>query len=189
MASLNLQTPNMRGKLYIGEPMATAPTSLADFEWDITKLQYGTTDIQIKSEPEKVSNSFYGSNQTIEMTKSVKDTMEFVQMLTPDNTEGSYYMRFKSISIEPSNVDLNRVSYYYHEVDEVTGEPFGKGVFVPEAEVTVSNVFGFGKAGEFEEQTIGLNNISNKIVMDFLLQDAVETPEPTEPTEPTPQTI
>jgi hypothetical protein len=172
MANLNLQTPNMRGRLYIGEPMATEPTSLTDFEWNVTELQFGTTDVQIKSEAEKVSNSFYGSNQTIEMTKSVKDTVEFTQLLTVDTTEGSYYMRFKDISIDPQNTDFNRVSYYFHEVDPVTGVPFGKAVFVPEAEVGVSNVFAFGKAGEFEEQTITLSNVSTKVIMATPLTDA-----------------
>ena len=171
MASLNLTTPNMRGKLYISEPMATPPTDLSSFKWVVTELGYATTDIQIKSEPETDTFAFYGSEQSIDITKSTKDTVEYTQMMVVDKTEGSYYMKFKDASIDPSNSEYNRVSYYFHEVDKVTGVPFGKAVFVPEAQIATSNVFGFGKAGDLEEQTITITNLSNKIILETPLVD------------------
>jgi hypothetical protein len=171
--SISMETPNLYGKVFIGDPMSVVPTSTADFKYEITKLSYGTSNIQMANEIEDKDKSFYGNKNKIKFAVSNQKSMTITQLVIVDTSPDSLFMRLRKLGHDPLNSELNKVSYLKQGVDPKTGQNIVGDLFCPEAEMRVNMDLDLGEAGTEREVEITIMELEPSVELDNTLPSPV----------------
>lgn len=170
--------PNMLGKMYIGDPLTADPTDLTSFNWDITLVDKGTTDIKQNNNINREEFNVYGVLKALEKITGSKTAFEVTQLVTPNEDPLSWYSRLRKIGMTPedSKKDISICVQAY--ADDAQTKLLDDAYICWQAEMSVDNSLDFGTAGQSREVTIEISETLPGHIITAL------TGEPAEPVTP-----
>lgn len=141
-------TPNLIGKLYLGDVMTADPTSLSQFKYHITEAKYGTTNIDAANEIQSDSRYIYGQKSPVYAVTGYTRTYTVTILADPADETG-FYDWLVELSRKP--VDVGTKISVLDTYIKPDGTPALKDLFTPEAVATINNNPYFGEAGALVE--------------------------------------